>query len=304
MSNEYLDDEELDEAFVWATENGEFWGSPKTTKKISPGIYTITHDYNRGVVFTLLDVKSEPLMRFVGHASDLVIREIRDFWERKELFRKFNILFKRGIFIYGPPGTGKTCALKILMNDVVEAGGIAVKWPRSADMFVAGMRLLRKLQPETPVVVVMEDLDAILENENRSKVLNILDGVESIDNVVYLATTNYPEKFEARIIDRPSRFDKRFEITYPDSDVRAAYIQQLLGDQSEAIDLDQWVASTKGFSIAHIKELFVSVVLLGNDLEGEVKRLRSMASSIEATEDRCQASDPDSDLDEDEDDDE
>lgn len=286
MSNEYLDDEELDEALVWATESGEYWGSPKTTPKISPGIYAITHDYNRGVVFTHLDVKSEPLMRFVGHAGDLVIQEIRDFWGRKELFKKFGVLFKRGIFIYGPPGTGKTCALKILMNDVVEAGGIAVKWPSSADLFVAGMRLLRKLQPEIPVVVVMEDLDAILENENRSKVLNILDGVESIENVVYLATTNYPEKFEARIIDRPSRFDKRFEIGYPAPEVRAAYIQRLLGEHTDAIDLDEWVSSTKGFSIAHIKELFTSVVLLGNDLAGEVKRLRAMATSIEATEDR------------------
>jgi hypothetical protein len=33
--------------------------------------------------------------------------------------------------------------------------------------------------------------------------LNMLDGAEKLDNVV-LITTNYPEKLEARVINRPS----------------------------------------------------------------------------------------------------
>jgi SpoVK/Ycf46/Vps4 family AAA+-type ATPase len=32
----------------------------------------------------------------------------------------------------------------------------------------------------------------------------MLDSVEKLDNVVLIATTNYPEKLEARVINRPS----------------------------------------------------------------------------------------------------
>jgi len=287
--NEYFDDDDLESAQTWATENGEYWASPKTASRITPGVYSLGHDYNRGVFFTSLEMKAEPLLRFIGHASDLVIQEIRDFWSRKELFKKHNVLFKRGIFLYGPPGTGKTCALKILTNDVVEAGGIAVKWPASADIFIGAMRLFRKLQPETPVVVLMEDLDAILEGENTSKILNILDGVESIDNIVYLATTNHAESFDANIIDRPSRFDKRFKIGYPGSKVREAYLRHLFGDNPITIDLKLWVSKTRNFSVAHLKELFIAVIILGNDFEVSVKRLRKMAEAIEPEEDRSKS---------------
>jgi SpoVK/Ycf46/Vps4 family AAA+-type ATPase len=191
--------------------------------------------------------------------------------------------------MYGPPGTGKTCALKILTNDVVAAGGIAVKWPTSADMFTGAMRLLRKLQPDIPVVVLMEDLDAILENENKSKVLNILDGVEAIENIVYLATTNHPEDFDSNIVDRPSRFDKRFHIGYPNAEIREAYLRHLFGDDADKVDLRPWIKKTKSFSIAHLKELFIAVVILGNPFEDSVKRLRKMAEDIEPDEERSDA---------------
>ncbi|NJO18646.1 MAG: AAA family ATPase [Thioploca sp.] len=62
----------------------------------------------------------------------------------------------------------------------------------------------------------MEDLESILKSNNPSTVLNILDGVNSFDNIVFLATTNYPEELESRIKNRPSRFDRRFYIGPPE----------------------------------------------------------------------------------------
>ena len=37
-----------------------------------------------------------------------------------------------------------------------------------------------------------------------------------------------------------------------------------------------WVSATDGFSIAHLKEVIVSVECLGNTLSGAVARLREM----------------------------
>ena len=46
------------------------------------------------------------------------------------------------------------------------------------------------------------DLDAALAVYEESEVLNILDGVDQVDKVLFLATTNYPERLSARILDR------------------------------------------------------------------------------------------------------
>jgi SpoVK/Ycf46/Vps4 family AAA+-type ATPase len=125
----------------------------------------------------------------------------------------------------------------------------------------------------------MEDIDSILEQFNESEVLNILDGINQIEKAVFLATTNYPERLGARIINRPSRFDKRFFIGHPDEESRKLYFRHIIGDdkiKQLSIDLDRWVADTDEFSIAHLKELFTAVVILGDDYDEAVETLKTM----------------------------
>jgi ATP-dependent 26S proteasome regulatory subunit len=280
---DYLDDEELAEAAMWAFADGTYYGSPKVVAAIEPGIYNIVHDYNKGICFEPVTLKQEMLVRFSDYTTDEVIQEIHDFWGRRDLFRQYNITFKRGIFMYGPPGTGKSCTVQLVMENVVERGGIAVSsWPGSAK-FVAGMKLLRKIQPEIPVVVVLEDLDSIMDRENDSDLLNILDGIEQVDNIVFLATTNHITKFQPRVINRPSRFDRKIEVGFPGATVREKYLQSLAGRNKDdegnckkQINISKWVSDTEGFSIAHMKELFISTVILGVSYEASLKILKSM----------------------------
>jgi hypothetical protein len=49
--------------------------------------------------------------------------------------------------------------------------------------------------------------------------------------------------------------------------------------------LDLWVESTEGFSVAHMKELIVSVECLGKDFDETVKRLKSMINTKPASTD-------------------
>jgi SpoVK/Ycf46/Vps4 family AAA+-type ATPase len=151
------------------------------------------------------------------------------------------------------------------------------------NLFVSGMRVLRQIQPETPVVVIMEDIDSILEMYNESLILNILDGVNQMDKVVFLATTNYPDKLGHRIMNRPSRFDKRFRIGFPSDESRRMYFEHLIGAENISklrIDLDKWVADTNEFSIAHLKELFVAVIILGDEYKDALKTLKKMKEDI------------------------
>lgn len=272
-----LDADGLDEHHNWAVRDGCYYAAPKTAERIEPGVYSIKTSYEKGVYFEPVSLKKEELVRFEDEITDEVVNEIRNFWSRKAVFRQHRIQFKRGIFLYGPPGSGKSVTLQFVMNDVVKEGGIAISnWPGS-DLFHAGMMLLRKIQPEIPVVALLEDMDTILGAEkNKNDLLNLLDGVEHIDNIVYLATTNYLDKFPPNIINRPSRFDRKLEVKFPSGRARAVYLRSLLSRSDAKIDFDRWVTDTDGFSVAHLKELFVSVVLMEISYETAMLSVKSM----------------------------
>ena len=181
--------------------------------------------------------------------------------------------------------SGKTCTVNLIMKDVVvDRNGIVIKFTNPG-LFIEGMRILREIQPTTPVVVLMEDIDSIIEHYEESPVLNILDGVESVQRVVFLATTNYPECLGPRIINRPSRFDKRFHIGYPNPESRMLYFKHLCGGKDLKIDLARWVKDTDKFSIAHLKELFVAVIIIGDDYDEALENLKLMKEDISSDKD-------------------
>jgi SpoVK/Ycf46/Vps4 family AAA+-type ATPase len=109
----------------------------------------------------------------------------------------------------------------------------------------------------------------------------MLDGIKQIENVTYIATTNYPEKLEERITNRPSRFDRRYYVSPPDKDVRLSYLKNKAQsvDPIPEIDYDKWTNDTDGMSISHLKELFISVIVMDNDYESSIKQLKELKKS-------------------------
>ncbi len=275
----------------WTTSDGRiFQPAAKTAERLTPGLYEIKANPSMGLYFEKVPVKSEGLLKFDDTNSDKVINEIDTFWNRSEVFEEYGLTHKRGILLYGPPGSGKSCTIRLIMKDVVSRGGVALVF-KEPGLFQMGMRALRQIQPETPVVVLMEDIDSLLHDYSETEVLNILDGVSDIKKVVFLATTNYPEVLGARIVNRPSRFDKRFRIGYPNDKSRKMYFEYLIGRGDSDIlaakineldiDLDQWVQDTEKMSVAHLKELFVAVVILGDSYKEAIETLQSMREHLD-----------------------
>ena len=257
----------------------------RTRQKLPPGYYEVCHNNTIGLYFQRKTVCTESLMRFPDSVSLKVVQEIETFWMKEPLYRQFGLAYKRGILLFGPPGGGKTCTVQLLCEDVIGRGGIVIEFSNPA-LVKLGVDILREIQPDVPIVLMMEDIDAILETFNESDVLNILDGVNKIDRAVYVATTNYPERLGARIVNRPSRFDKRHKIPMPSEIARRMYLEHLLelGAPNE-INVDAWVADMDGLSLAHLKELFVAVAILGMDYETTVKVLQSMREKVTSDQD-------------------
>jgi hypothetical protein len=293
--DEYDDDDEFEDQITqsysqWTTSNGRIFVPASTTKhKLPPGVYEIDSSPNIGLYFEKIPVKTEGLLRFPDTNSDKVVDEIQRFWspEVEQKFKTYGLAYKRGILLWGPPGSGKSCTLQLIMADVIKRGGIVVKFD-DPYLFIDGMRVLRRIQPDTPVVVMLEDIDSIIKMYNESEVLNILDGVNETERMVFLATTNYPEELGHRIVNRPSRFDKRFKIGFPSAASRKMYFEHLIGGKKKVkelgINLKEWVEDTDKFSIAHLKELFIAVHILGDNYKDAVETLKTMREDIDTRE--------------------
>ena len=127
-------------------------------------------------------------------------------------------------------------------------------------------RVFQRARASAPCILVLEDLDSLVNEENRSFFLNELDGFTSNEGIIILATTNHPEQIDPAIINRPSRFDRKYYFKLPAETERIAYIQmwnKQLKEQMRLSDTEipQIAELTDGFSFAYLKELFVSSMM-------------------------------------------
>jgi hypothetical protein len=183
------------------------------------------------------------------------------FFDSKERYRRYNIPWKRGLILIGPPGNGKTHMIQALINDLKKPC-LCVKSLKSRHQNEDySIRVVfDKARESAPCILVMEDIDALIDNDNRSFFLNELDGFRKNEGLLAIATTNHPEKLDPAIVDRPSRFDRKYHFDLPAHAERAAYLRWWNQQLDEALKLtEQGIAeiagATEGFSFAYLKEL-------------------------------------------------
>jgi len=266
--------------------DGSFFPCGKTSPILHPGSYEFCLS-DRGPFFLKTEMNNEALLRFPDSNIDKVVEEIEKFWSLEKHFNEHHLTYKRGILLWGPPGSGKSCAVRLIGQDVVNRGGIIVG-SFNPKTFLPCYRVFRKIQPDTPLVVLIEDLDALLEEWQESLVLNILDGIVGLNKVAFVATTNYPEKLGARIVNRPARFDKRFKIGFPNADSRRMYLKFIWKDGPDDI-IKEWVKESEGFTFAHLRELFVGLHLFESNFEETLTALRKMKERVSSEFDEAKA---------------
>ena len=87
-----------------------------------------------------------------------------------------------------------------------------------------------------------------------------MDGVSSKNGIFVIATANDPSKLNEAILDRPSRFDRKWEFSLPNEDITVTYLEKWFGKalkQKEYRSLAKTCVSKK-MSFAYIKELYIT----------------------------------------------
>lgn len=201
----------------------------------------------------------------------LLRRELREdfrrFFASREIYRQYGIPWKRGALFIGPPGNGKTHAIKALVNELGLPCLYVKRFKAERVTEQTNMRaVFARARRSAPCLVVLEDLDALIEDENRAFLLNELDGFADNEGVVVIASTNHPEKLDPAILDRPSRFDRKYYFDLPALPERLAYIKrwnQALETEMRLTDSEAAAIAerTDRFSFAYLKELFLSAMM-------------------------------------------
>lgn len=220
---------------------------------------------------TIFEVRELPLVdreRIVLPSGVLerVERHTLTFAEEAERLRSAGRHVKRGLLLHGPPGTGKTLTAMYLANQMPErtvliltGGGLGAIEP--------ACEMARRL---APAMVVLEDVDLValdrdeyMSNALLFTLLNQMDGMQQDLDVIFLLTTNRPDRLEAALASRPGRVDMAVELPLPDADARRKLISLYSeGLEVRARDLGDVIRGTEGASPAFIRELLRRAALL------------------------------------------
>ncbi|MDA0658809.1 MAG: ATP-binding protein [Planctomycetota bacterium] len=202
-----------------------------------------------------------------GSLQDAIRNDFQHFLNARPRYESLGVAWRRGALFIGPPGNGKTHCVRALVKELqipsLYVQSLTHSYFTSEDLLKSVFHRARQLRP---CVLIFEDLDALVTEANRSFFLNQLDGFEKNVGLIVLATTNHPERIDPAILNRPSRFDRKYHFNLPELIERTAYLglwQVRLAAETGWVksQAEQLAIRTDGFSFAYLKELVVSSLL-------------------------------------------
>ena len=252
----------------------------KTTEEslIKPGTYEISTEMGKPMLVSVsINNVTKPVLN-----DDLFKNlqlELVQFYAKEDVYKAFNIDFKRGILLYGPPGTGKTSLIKHFLSQLKDAVGIIAEANKESHISYIKRLINNERLNNVRKIVVFEDIDGT-DDYKRSLILNMLDGVETAHNVVFIATTNFPKNLDVALTNRPSRFDSFYKIDLPNENSRRAllemYFKNLKSEEVESL-----VKDTKDFNGAYFKEIFLVTKLYDMTPTEAVKTIKTKMKDFE-----------------------
>ena len=181
---------------------------------------------------------------------------VENFLISQDFYIEHKIPWKMGWILHGLPGCGKTTLIRILMSQynfkpVTIAAGANDEAVREAFSYA---------EEQCPSLLYFEDLDSMLEKNDISNFLNLMDGISVKNGLLVIATTNEIRRLKPNITNRPSRFDRKFEFPCPTKEMAFSYLKKWFGSLISAEKCRSLAkcAEQNEFSYAYLKELYIS----------------------------------------------
>jgi len=208
----------------------------------------------------------------VDEAKD-ELQEIIEFLKEPQKFQKLGGRIPKGVLMMGPPGTGKTLLARAIAGEA-NVPFFSISGSDFVEMFVGvGASRVRDLfeqgKKNAPCIIFIDEIDAVGRHrgaglggghDEREQTLNQLlvemDGFESNDGVILIASTNRPDVLDPALL-RPGRFDRRVVVQRPDvkgrEGILAVHTRKI--PLQDDVDINVIARSTPGFTGADLANL-------------------------------------------------
>ncbi len=238
--------------------------------RLKSGVYRIQN--GMGGCFLKKIGETEP-EKFITDSNIFINikKEIKEFILNEEVYVRNNFYYKRGFLLYGKPGNGKTLLIRNLVDNLDAITILCNVENKDGVKFVSSF-LQNKFYKDVLKVVILEDIDGI-SDYIRSDLLNLIDGISPVYKTIFIATTNFPEKLDIAISNRPSRFDSLIKIDNPDRKTRKLLLKRFFKDIPKG-NMEKLLDDTKSFRGAYFKEMFLLSVIYKCDLDKAVKMMK------------------------------
>lgn len=208
------------------------------------------------------------------------LQEIIEFLKDPQKFQKLGGRIPKGVLMMGPPGTGKTLLAKAVAGEA-NVPFFSISGSDFVEMFVGvGASRVRDLfeqgKKNAPCIIFIDEIDAVGRHrgaglggghDEREQTLNQLlvemDGFESNDGVILMASTNRPDVLDPALL-RPGRFDRQVVVSYPDVRGREGILKVHTRKipMDDKVDVNVIARGTPGFTGADLANLVNEAALI------------------------------------------
>ncbi len=227
------------------------------------------------------------------------LQDVIKFLKNPKKFQKLGGKLPKGVLLYGAPGTGKTLLAKAVAG---EAGVsfFSASASEFVEMFVGvGAARVRDLfdqaKKNSPAIIFIDELDAVGRrrfagigggHDEREQTLNQLlielDGFESKQGIILMASTNRPDVLDPALI-RPGRFDRHISVPAPDLKGREEILKVHAKKVklSAEVDLKTVAKGTPGFVGADLANVINEAAILAARADKDAVTKTDMDEAVE-----------------------
>lgn len=256
----------------------------KNVQGVQPGVYQGSISCG-DIYLDVLPMKGDLIITDETSILNDVMSYVSSFFSEEVVnaYKQFGILHKAGVLLTGEPGCGKSTIIRSVVDYAVrEKQAIVLMGP---DLYDTHQLLVALSEiTDAPKLVIYEDFERRADSPTLA---NLLDGAYSVENTLFLCTTNYIDEIPDRLKYRPSRFSRVYEVGKPSRTIRETYISRITpaGYQLDQAVLQELLDASEDLTLDQTKDLLLSVLVFGLSIQESADRLKKLHESSSDDED-------------------